>query len=71
MPNSKEPGFTPVYRNSKFYKELTSSPDPSIKTFRDAVIQSCLEKYPNHNLAGIFVFTVGKIVVTKEAKEGH
>ncbi len=26
MPNSKQPGFTPVYRNPNHYTELTSTP---------------------------------------------
>ena len=59
MPNSKEKGFTSVYRNSKFYQELTSTPDPSIKTFRDVLTQSCLQKFPNNKLAGI-IFTYSK-----------
>ncbi len=56
MPNSKEKGFTSVYRNSKFYQELTSTPDPSIKTFRDVLIQSCLQKFSDNKFAGtIFI----------------
>lgn len=46
VPNSKEPGFTPVFRNINYYQELGSTPDPSIKSYRDVIIQSCLEKYP-------------------------
>jgi hypothetical protein len=40
MPKSKEPGFTPVFRNPKFKNELTLTPDPKIKNYRDAIIQS-------------------------------
>jgi len=56
MPNSKESGFTPVYRNSQFYKELGSSPDPAIKTYRDVITRSCLEKFSQNQLAGKFIF---------------
>ena len=38
MPNSREPGFSPIYRNPKFKNELTKTPDPKIRNYRDAII---------------------------------
>jgi hypothetical protein len=40
MPNSKEPGFTPVFRNPQFKDKLSTTPDPSFKSYRDVIVQS-------------------------------
>jgi hypothetical protein len=56
MPNSKEPGFTPVFRNPQFKDQLTTTPDPSLKTFRDVVVQSFSKKFASNKAAGtIFI----------------
>lgn len=52
MPNSKEPGFSPVFRNPQFKNELTKTPDPKVKNYRDAIIQSFVEKYPHKKAMG-------------------
>jgi hypothetical protein len=55
MPNSREPGFTPIFRNPQFKNELTKTPDPSIRTYRDTILKSFLEKFPKNKLAGTFL----------------
>ncbi len=39
---NKEPGFSHIYRNQKFKKELTMTPDTSFRTYRDVFLRSCL-----------------------------
>lgn len=52
---NKEKGFSHIYRNPKFKNELTNTPDPSFRTYRDVVLKSCFENFPNKALAGNFI----------------
>jgi len=52
MPNSREPGFTPVFRNPQFKDKLSTTPDPSLKSYRDVIVQSFSKKFPNCKAAG-------------------
>jgi hypothetical protein len=36
-------------------EKLTDSPDPALKTYRDVIESSCLQKYSSNNLAGKIV----------------
>lgn len=54
MPNSKEPGFTPVFRNPQFKDQLSTNPDPNVKTYRDVIVQSFSKKFVNNKAAGTF-----------------
>jgi len=67
MPNSKEPGFTPIFRNPNFKDNLTYTPDPKIRTYRDVILTSFLEKYPNNRLAGTCLLNLGKIISKKKS----
>ena len=52
IPNSKEPGFTPIFRNPQFKDQLTTTPDPNVRTYRDVVVQSFSKKFVNNKAAG-------------------
>ena len=40
VPNSREKGFSSVYRNPKYFKQLVSLPEPQIRTLKDVILNT-------------------------------
>ena len=50
--NSREKGFSHVYRNARFMDKLYDTPDPNFTSIRDVYMHKCLTEFKDNNFLG-------------------